>query len=129
MLKSVSSTKLQFQLSLTKMQEANDNDIRMVLLVEPHDREYDRHHPSEFQQMLRRYIHDNFSREDVAKMSDEILKKTNFVDLWNFIGKIYETDKKEVDETSTKGESVVQVRGIIEMCVHSNNGTCVCEET
>ena len=97
--------------------EANDNDIRMVLLVEPHDREYDRHHPTEFQQMLRRYIHDNFSRDDVEKMSDEILKKTNFIDLWNFIGRIYETAKKKVDKTRvTKCESVEKVRGIIEVC-------------
>ena len=109
--------------------EANDNDIKMVLIVEPKDRNYDRHHSSEYQQMLRKYIHDNFSKEDIEKISDEILKKTNFVDLWNFIGKIYETDKKEVDETrGTKCESVEQVRGIIEMCAHSNNGRCVCEE-
>lgn len=34
--------------------EANDNDIRMVVLVEPHDKEYDRHHPTEFQVILKR---------------------------------------------------------------------------
>ena len=110
--------------------EANDDDIKMVLLVKPHDREYDRHHPSEYQKMLRKYINDNFSKEDVEKMSEEILKTTNFIDLRNFIGRNYETDKKEVDETGvTKCESVEKVRRIIEVCAHSDNGTCVCEET
>lgn len=107
--------------------DANDEDIKMVLLIEPHDRTYDRHHPTEYQKTLRKYIIDNFSKEDVEKMSEEILKKTTLPDLWNFISKIYENDKKAVDETETK--KCQPVRGIIEVCVHSQDGTCICEET
>ena len=106
--------------------EANDEDIKMVLLVEPHNREFDRHH-SEYQKTLRKYILDNFSKEEVEKMSQEILKKTTLPDLWNFISKIYEKEKKAVDETETK--KCQPVRGIIEVCEHSQDGMCICEET
>ena len=70
--------------------DANDDDIKMVLLVEPHDREYEKHNPTEYQKVLRKYISDNFSKEEVEKMSEEILKKTNLIDLWNFISRIIE---------------------------------------
>ena len=112
------------------LQDANDDDIKMVLLVEPHDREYEKHNPTEYQKVLRKYISDNFSKEEVEKMSEEILRKTNLIDLWNFISKIYETDKKKVDETKVKKcQSVEKERGIIEVCAHSQDGTCICEET
>ena len=104
--------------------DANDEDIKMVLLVEPHNRSFDRNH-SEYQKTLRKYILDNFSKEEVEQMSQEILKKTTLPDLWNFISKIYENEKKAVDETETK--KCQPVRGIIEVCVHSQDGTCICE--
>ena len=80
-----------------QISDANDEDLKKVLLFEHLNKYYGENNPTEYQKLLRRFINEIFSNEEIEKMSEEVLEKTSFRELWKLHDDIYYESRGKKD--------------------------------